>query len=120
MPEYLVKVLSEFLSFNFAWFFDLIISNLIWVFIFAMMAYFLLDQKKLILNTILVSVYIYAFTSLILFIGWSFSAMYLFLNFCIQCFIRIFIPDHKRFSLILSGAIYLLLFFLNKGDFLWL
>ncbi|PIU21439.1 MAG: hypothetical protein COT15_02330 [Candidatus Diapherotrites archaeon CG08_land_8_20_14_0_20_34_12] len=115
MPEYLVRVLSEFLSLNLAFFFEVVINNLLWVFIFAMMAYFLLDPKKLVANTILVSVYLYAFTSLIIFIGWSFSALYLFLNFCIQCFIRIFIPEHKRFSLILSGAIYLLLFYVNVG-----
>lgn len=113
MDKYFFRLLSELLSFNFTWVTDTALNNLHWVFVFALFAFFLVEEKNLLKNTFFVFFYLFAFTSIILFIGWSFSALYLFLNFCIQCVVRIFFPTHNKFYLILAGSIYVMIAGLN-------
>ncbi len=118
MGEYFFRFLSELLSFNFTWIIDAALLNLQWVFVFALFAFFLIGEKNLLKNTFFVFFYLFAFTSIILFIGWSFGALYLFCNFILQCFIRIFIPNSKYFYQILASSIYCLIGFLSLGGFL--
>ena len=68
----LFEVIGHLISFDFAWFVPLVMNNLLWVFIFACIGFFIYGQSPL-YGAVYIAFYLYALTDFTNLLGWVYQ-----------------------------------------------